>query len=251
VTDLEHEAFGGLRGFLEVAKDRRAPVKWQLTGPLTLGLWLVRKGVPSPLAFDVAGRAVGERLRTVQAAVTEALPTCPQVVFLDEPGMTTLLHPEFPLAPESAVDLVSGALATVEPAAMVGVHHCGNGDWAAIMATGPAVLSLPVRPDLVEVAGFLASFLDGGGWIAWGAVRTDGPVAIAADRSWRELADLWCSLVQAGCHPVKLRSQAMVTPACGLALHSQPQAERVLRLVDQVADRVRAQALATRLSVGA
>ena len=171
----------------------------------------------------------------MHAAVAEALPGCPQVVFLDEPGLATLLRPGFPLAAETALDLVSGALAAIEPSAMGGVHHCGEGDEVAILASGPAILSLPVRPGLVDVAGHLGRYLDGGGWIAWGAVPTDRPVGLNADRPWRELAELWCTLVQAGCPPERLRDQAVITPACGLGLHGEDQARTVLQLVANVA----------------
>ena len=57
--------------------------------------------------------------------------------------------------------------------------------------------------------------------------------------------------VQAGCDAVALRTQALVTPACGLALHDEVQAERIAELVQCVADRVHGQAVATRLSLGA
>ena len=143
------------------------------------------------------------------------------------------------------------ALASVESTAIAGVHHCGDGDWAAILAAGPGLLSLPVRPELVAIAGYLGGFLDAGGSIAWGAVPTDRPVRPNADRHWRDLAELWCQLVQAGCNPTRLRQQAILTPACGLAGYTESQAERVLALVGDVAERVRAQAVATRLAIGA
>ncbi len=250
-TDIDHDAFGGLRAFLRVAEGRRGPVKWQFTGPMTLGLALMAKGVPASTAFDVAVRAVREHLRALHQAVAEALPDCPQVVFVDEPGLGAILRPGFPLAPDSAIDLVSGALAAIEATAMVGVHHCGHGDWAAILATGPAILSLPVRSELLSVAGYLAAFLGAGGWVAWGVIPTDRPVRPSVDRYWQDLAELWCGLVKAGCHPGRLRQQAIVTPACGLGLHTEAQAARVLGFLDEVSERVRARSLATRLSAGA
>jgi len=146
---------------------------------------------------------------------------------------------------------VSGALATVESTAMIGVHCCGEGDWAAILATGPGLLSMPVRHELTKVAGYLAGFLDQGGWIAWGAVPTDRPVGTSSDRYWKELAALWCELVQAGVDATRLRRQALVTPACGLAMHSEEGAALVARLVDEVAEKVHGQAVATQLFVGA
>ena len=57
-TDLGHDAYAGLRAFLAAAAARqlRGPVKWQFTGPVTLGAALSRVGAPADLAFDVAAR---------------------------------------------------------------------------------------------------------------------------------------------------------------------------------------------------
>ncbi|HKA04334.1 MAG TPA: hypothetical protein VKD67_08390 [Acidimicrobiales bacterium] len=255
VTDLDHDAFGGFRAFLSVAAAAggRQPVKWQFTGPVTLGVALVHAGVPARLAFTLARRAVQTHLRALNHAVASALPNCPQVVVLDEPAMSGLMQPGFPIDPDGAIDLVSGALAAIDTDAdaLGGVHCCGQSDWPAILATGPQILSLPVRAELASVGGYLAEFLDGGGWIAWGVVPTDGPVAPTVDRYWRDLAEMWCSLVQAGCDPGRLRRQAIVTPACGLGLHDEAAAAHVFELVDGVAERVHGQAVATRLSIGA
>jgi hypothetical protein len=58
-------------------------------------------------------------------------------------------------------------------------------------------------------------------------------------------------LVQGGCDPVRLRTQAIVTPAAGLVHHDEQQAGLVMDLTRQVAERVHDQATATKLSVGA
>jgi methionine synthase II (cobalamin-independent) len=250
-VDLEHDAFTSLRTFLEVAKGRHAPVKWQATGPVTLGLALLQAGLPERTAFAVAARAVRTHLRTVHDAVTAALPGCAQVVMIDEPGLAGMLRPGFPLAPDAAVDLSSGALAEVEQSAMAGLHCCGDGDVAAILAAGPGILSLPATASVVSTAGYLATFLEGGGWVAWGAVPTDRPVGSSPEKWWKDLAGLWCELVQGGCDAIRLRTQALVTPACGLALHDTTTAATVLTMVQAIADRVHGQAVATRLSIGA
>ena len=94
-------------------------------------------------------------------------------------------------------------------------------------------------------------FLARGGRIAWGAIPTDGPRADSVDRYWRALAAVWCELVRGGCDPVRLRTQAIVTPECGLAPHTIEQADQVLGLTQEIADRVLDQAVATRFSLGA
>ena len=48
-----------------------------------------------------------------------------------------------------------------------------------------------------------------------------------------------------------LRTQSLVTPECGLGLHSPQVAERVHRITHEVSRRVHDQALATRFAFGA
>jgi methionine synthase II (cobalamin-independent) len=250
-TDLHHDAFGGFRAFLTAAHGRTGPVKWQFVGPVTLGLAMLRAGMPVHDAFEAAVRAVRTHVQNLLAAVAEALPGCPQIVFVDEPSLGELMQPGFPVAPDTAIDLISGALAAIEPTAVAGLHVCAESDIAPQLAAGPGILSVPVRMSLAESAGYLIRFLEAGGWIAWGVVPTGGPITTSVERPWRQLSELWCALVEKGADPVLLRRQAMVTPECGLGMHTPAVAERVHRITAEVGRRVRDQAAATRFALGA
>ena len=254
VTDLAADAFVGFRVFLDVAAERGLagrPVKWQFVGPVTLGVALVRAGVPAPLAFDVAGRAVQSHVRALGAVVARRLPGSPQLVIFDEPWLVDLMSDDFPIPPDAAVDLLSGAMASVSSFADAGVHCCGPADWATVLASGPQIVSMPATRDLVSVGGYLQRFLEDGGWIAWGAIATDGPIGVTAGRAWHQLSGLWCELVQLGADPVLLRRQSLVTPHCGLGTHSPAVAERICRMVRDISGRVRDQATAARFVLGA
>jgi hypothetical protein len=251
VTDLDDDRFVGMRTFLDAARGRTGPIKWQFTGPVTLGLAMQRAGVPDELAFDLAVHAVRSHVHAIHLRIAAALPDAQQLVVLDEPSFHEVSSPDFPITPDAAIDAVSGALAVIEQSAVTGIHSCGAADWASLIAAGPRLISLPVRDELAASAGVLARFLDDGGWIAWGAVPTDGPIPHTADRPWRTLSRLWCELVQGGCDAVLLRTRSLVTPACGLGLHSEAVARRVFRINAELAHRVHSQAVATRLSIGA
>jgi methionine synthase II (cobalamin-independent) len=248
---IDGEPFVTMRAFLAAVGGRTGPIKLQLTGPVTLGLALHAVGVPTICAFAVAGAAVRARARALVEAARAAAPLATPVVFVDEPGLTAAMHPGFPLGPNATIDLVSSALAALEPHAITGLHCCGRADWRVVLQSGPQVVSMPVESGAVAHSGALGAFLDSGGWIAWGATPTDGPVGSSADRLWRRLSNEWCDLVQRGCDPVLLREQAMVTPACGLALHGIAQAEHVLSITGQVARRLETQMHGLRLTVGA
>jgi hypothetical protein len=252
-TDLGNDAFAGMRTFLAAASTRglRGPVKWQFVGPVTLGVALTRIGVRADVAFTVAGRAVRAHVTSIADAVAAALPESPQIVLLDEPWFGDLMLEGFPIAPDPAIDLLSGAMAALEPVATVGVHCCAAVDVASLLAAGPGVLSVPVSGALADVAGYLVRFLDGGGRVAWGTVSTDGPIPTSNDRPWRRLSDVWCELVERGCDPVLLRQRSLVTPHCGLGLHTPAVADRVCRLTREVGRRVNEQAVASRFALGA
>lgn len=251
LTDVQHDAFAGMRTFLAGAPRDLPAVKWQLVGPVTLGMALIRAGVPEHLAFDTGVRAVRSHLHHLLDLVAESLPVAQQMVFIDEPDLVHLTDPAFPIAPDTAIDLVSGALAAIEGRAVSGLHCCGEADWSALIAAGPNVLSLPARPSVVDSAGYLQQFLERGGVVAWGAVPIDGPIPTTAERPWRRLSDLWCDLARHGCDQVQLRKQSMVTPECGLGTHTPAVAERVTSIVAELGKRVHDQATATRFVLGA
>jgi hypothetical protein len=254
VTDIERDAFAGLRSFLDLAATVHldgAAVKWQFVGPVTLGVALHRAGLDRGSAFDLALSIVRDRLASLSAVVTDALPNSRQMVVLDEPWFAELMHPGFPIPPDEAIDRMSSAMAALPATTMTGVHCCAPCDVATLLASGPNVISLPVAPELVDWVGYLTRFLTDGGVIAWGVAPTDGPVPSTSERQWRALSDLWCALVQLGCDPVLLRRQSIVTPQCGLAKHSVSVARRIARLTADVGKRVQDQSAATRFALGA
>jgi methionine synthase II (cobalamin-independent) len=250
---LDGSSHAGLLAFLSLAAGRTDPVKVQLTGPVTLGTALLEAGAPGEIAYTIAGAAVRAYGAALVGLCTRRLPDADLVVFIDEPGLVRAgKDGGLPLVPEVTVDLLSSALAVLEPHATTGVHCCGRTDWRLPTAAGATILSLPADAEAVAASsGILNAHLERGGWIAWGAVPTSEPIGQGSDRLWRRLTSMWCDLVQAGCDPAQLRAQALITPACGLAGHGVSQSARALKLAANLGERVTDQAIAARLSAGA
>jgi methionine synthase II (cobalamin-independent) len=251
VATFDADAHGGLLAFLDAAANGRRPprVKVQIAGPLTLGIALLHSGLPASQAFRRGGEAARAWATAIEELVEERLPGSALVMFFDEPALVAWRCGDAPLEHEAAIDVLSGALAA--PACPTGVHVCGVGDRRLALEAGPEVLGVEIGGDLVDDADVLARHLDADGWIAWGAVPTDRPVGESVDPLWRALVGTWCELTRRGCDPVRLRTQSIVTPACGLAGHGPTQAERTLRLARELAERVHDQAIAARLTLGA
>ena len=252
-TDLGRDQFCGFRTFLDLAVERGydGPVKWQFVGPISVGVALRRAGASPDVAFEVALGAVSGHLTALAAAVTAALPDSPQLVVLDEPFAADLMSHDFPIAPDQAIDVLSAAMAVLEPVATVGVHCCGEVDIATLLESGPQLISLPATNALVPLAGYLDRFLRNGGWVAWGAIATEGPIGVTSNRSWHRLSTLWCELVQRGCDATMLRQQCLLTTECGLGVHSTAVAERVCRSLSDVSRSLRSESAAAMFVLGA
>ena len=246
------ESHAGLLGFIDAAVAHPEPllrVKAQLVGPLTLGTALTRAGLGPGVAFERALETVEAWLGALEALFARRLRGVRPLIFLDEPALVLWRREDAPIEREDAIDLLSSALAACS--SETGVHVCGDGDVRLAFEAGPTVLGLPVSDALIENVGSLVRHVDAGGWIAWGAVPTDRPIGESADPLWRQLVGLWCELTRRGCEPIRLRNQAIITPACGLANHGPSQAGRALRLASEMAERVATQSAAARLTAGA
>jgi hypothetical protein len=247
---LDPESWASFSTFVDAAVSFGVPrIKVQCAGPLTMGIALQRLGFSSPDAFRMATAGVRTCVQAVEAATTAALPEADVVFFLDEPGLVAWVDDDGPIDRESAVDVLSGALAAIT--GVSGVHVCGPGDRRLALDAGPDILAIEARETVLDDAAILGRFLDDDGWIAWGAVPTDRPIGEASDPLWRALVGSWCECTRSGFDPVRVRAQAIITPACGLATHGVRQAEHAMELAAALAARVHEQAAAARLTLGA
>jgi Cobalamin-independent synthase, Catalytic domain len=245
-------AHGGLLTFLDVAAAQPVPprrVKVQCAGPLTLGVALVEIGVAPDTAFALGARAARAWAIALEALVAERLPKATLVLCFDEPALVRWQASTAPLDRETATDILSTALAA--PTCLTAVHVCGRGDLRLALDAGPRLIHFDIDTLDLDDAVTLSRFLDGGGWVMWGAIPTHRPVGEQAAPLWKSLLGVWCELTRRGCDPARLRSQALVAPACGLAGHGVSQAERAMLLAREIGGRVHDHGAATKLAIGA
>ncbi len=255
-TTFDPFAHGGLLAFLDVAAAQPlvpTRVKVQSAGPLTLAVALVDAGADTDVAFALGARAARLWSRALQELVASRLPEAALLCCFDEPALVRWdseaeLDDDL-VDRETATDLLSSALAA--PSCFTAVHVCGRGNLRLALDAGPRVVHFDVAALDLDNAAPLSRYLEGGGWVIWGAVPSDRPVGEQAAPMWKALLDTWCELTRRGCDPSRLRSQALVAPACGLAGHGVSQAERTLLLAREIGDRVHDHGAATKLAIGA
>jgi hypothetical protein len=249
-------AHGGLLAFLDAADAQPMPakrVKVQCAGPLTLAVALIDAGADSDTAFALGARAARLWSCALEDLVARRLPGAAVLCCFDEPALvkwdTTRELDADLVDRETATDLLSSALAA--PTCLTAVHVCGRGNLRLALDAGPRLVHFDVAALDLDDAAQLSRYLEGGGWVIWGAVPSDRPVGEHAAPIWRALLDTWCELTRRGCDPSRLRSQALVAPACGLAGHGVSQAERTLLLAREIGGRVHDHGAATKLAIGA
>ena len=218
-----------LRPFLWEVKERMlAFAKAQLAGPATVR-WSSRLSSGEPLSSHPGLDAQVFRLLLVRSlALVQAVRAAgaTAVFYLDEPGLYALdtTDPAH-LAVLTELRLLVAALR--QQGALVGLHCCGNTRWSALLDLGVDLLSFDVRLSLdavLEEPRAVRRFLDRGAAFSLGLVPTD----LGQEADPEELARAVETSFAAALpdRPEALR-HVVTTPACGLAMRSVLEAERI------------------------
>jgi hypothetical protein len=259
---VEGPAFGQLEEFLRSlpAHIERTEgfvgVRIALVGPVSLTLALRSAGLPLEEAVAVSDTLVARRATGLLSAVRQVMPDHVAMVCINEPGLIGAMHPTFPLPPAAVLGLLDPVVCGLDAHdragdLLIGAHVPGRTDWETVIASGVSVVSAPAASGLVGWAPTLAGFLDRGGRVAWGSVPVDQPLCTSEELLWRRLSAVWCELVGEGLDPLVLRTRSLVSPVDGLGHFGQAQAALAVGLVESLSSRVRCQAVAARLSLGA
>ena len=231
------------RPFLREIEARKLPLaKLQCAGPVT-ACWALELDDGRPAA--TVPRLEGQVYRLVLAraiAMSRALRergTRP-LLFLDEPVLG-LLEPERDPRHALLFEGLRGMIAALQQeGALVGVHCCGNCDWKALLGLGLEVLSFDAGLSLASVLGeeeALLRFVEAGGTLALGIVPTNREGQLDPELlAEKTLA----SLRPRGELGERLLRRSLLTPACGLALRSVNQCERVFAGLQRAQEILRA-----------
>jgi len=214
--------------------------KVQAAGPLTLAanidLALGGRLVRDHGAVRELSESLAEGLRAHVADVRRRLPAATVLLQLDEPSLPSALagriSTDSGLYTYRSIDstTASSLLRTVVEAAGVPVVlHCCAPDVPldVVCASGAAAVALDLS--LVDKLDPLGEAIDAGLGLFAGSDQTTS--AAVAD----QVRDLWRQL---GFPEQRLPDQVVVTPACGLAGSSPPEARRVLTAIREATQRL-------------
>lgn len=224
--------------FLWELQERETRVaKIQTVGPLT-AQWTLRSTENAsldrmPSSGDISGqvfrlvlaRALGMSRRLKSLGVTPLL-------FLDEPALF-VLNPQNPVHLLGLQQLKLLVQTLQKESVTVGIHCCSNTQWDVVAGLGIDVLSFDVRLSLESVlsnAEWVKNYVAGGGRFGFGTVPTsEGDVEQGRSLKRavsRQLKECVPSISE------QVFTEALWTPACGLALNSPSDAEMIKRELD-------------------
>lgn len=187
-------------------------IKLQMAGPSTLSAFA--KGVES----EAIGPWLALRGRSM---IARARAAGHEVIFvLDEPALATSS-----VSPSEG--LVLNALR--EAGARVGLHCCGNTNWERLLGLPLDYLSLDVQLSLDALLSHREA------WNAFGGALMLGVIPTTPGASWDSAAI--ATKLEAVLTPRQLE-RSLLTPACGLALHSAASAESIIAGLRQVQRRL-------------
>ena len=214
-------------------------IKGQTVGPATFAAGIMNRDGKSILSDENLLEAYCKGL-AIKALwqVKELEKTGKRVIiFLDEPYLSGFGSAFSPIQRHDVIRLLDEIISYLKEKseALVGIHCCGNTDWSMLIEAHPHIINFDAYGYMdyfllypKEISGFINS----GGIIAWGIVPT-------ADFTGDETLELLHEKLQRGIKhlsdygidPDLIRSNSILTPACGMGSISEESADKVLELV--------------------
>ncbi|MBI4674137.1 MAG: methionine synthase [Chloroflexi bacterium] len=242
---IHAEYAAGLAQFLSMHWENARAVKGQIIGPISWGLTVTDQDRRSILYDDVLADAVAIQL-SLQAAwqERELRKLAPEtILFLDEPYLASFGSAYVAVEREQVISSLDQVFARLH--GIKGLHCCGNTDWSLLLSTSLDILNFDAYNYAETLALYpdaLRAFLERGGVIAWGIVPVQDDAHVMAETAESLVERLNGALqhvASKGVPLAALRQASLITPACGMGTLSERGAERALKLLVQVSERMR------------
>ena len=244
---ISPEYAAGFYAFLEALRSSGKThdlLKGHVTGPLTFALGTNAIG---PGKDDIRASYYDDQLRdvVVKALTQKALwqvdelkPYAKRVlIFIDEPVLAGFGASAYLSLTAADVqrDLNEVIDALHAKDVLVGIHCCGNTDWAMLEGTNADIISFDAYGYARSISLYpkeVQAYLDRGGVLAWGVVPTNEHVGEETLESLKRRLLAGFGLLEAkGVKRETLLNQCLITPSCGTGSLSVPDATKVFDLL--------------------
>ncbi|RLB76967.1 MAG: hypothetical protein DRH15_11925 [Deltaproteobacteria bacterium] len=167
------------------------------------------------------------------------------VLFFDEPYLSGFGSAFSPISREKVIQILRTTIDFLKKRtnALVGIHCCGNTDWAMLLETGTDIISFDANGYMDYFLLYdkaIKEFLDRGGFIAWGIVPTSEFTGQETVRSLiTQLENGMERLIRSGVDMEILQARSLLTPACGMGTMTPYTATRATNLLSELSRALR------------
>lgn len=226
-----------------------AYIKGHTVGPVTFAI-----GIPGPdgnsilahpdiLDATVKGLAIKALWQVRALGQTGRRP----ILFLDEPSLSGYGSAFSPIQRHQVVALLKEIMDYLRERSdvLIGIHCCGNTDWAMLVEAGPDIVSMDAfgyMDTFLLYRKEICRFLEQGGCLAWGIVPTrEFTGRETVEELFARLEEGFRRLEGWGLDPGLVRSRSLLTPSCGMGTLDPSKAMGVLDLLSLLRERCRVQ----------
>jgi hypothetical protein len=159
------------------------------------------------------------------------------IIFLDEPYLSGFGSAFSPIERHEVISLLKEVIDYLKEKSdtLVGIHCCGNTDWAMIVESGPDIINFDAFSFLDYFLLYpddITRFIKGGGIIAWGIVPTGNSAGQAdLDELYLRLNKGLEGLYSLGLDRNQVQAASILTPACGMGTMAGKDSDEVLNLL--------------------
>jgi hypothetical protein len=227
--------------------------KGQVTGPISTGLTVTDQDLRAALYNDMLADAlVKNAAMNARWQVRQLKTVRPNVMIsVDEPYMASFGSAYISLSREQVIAMLDEIFEAIHSeGALAGVHCCGNTDWSVLMGTQVDIINLDAYGYLDSLALYpheLRAFLDRGGVISWGIVPSTEQIDNVTPQGLADQLRAGFNLISdkaaargVTIAPDEFDTHSLITSACGLGPTTIAVADKVLPMLVQTSQILRA-----------
>jgi len=226
-----------LEYFNKFPKNAVSALKGHVVGPITLaGSIKMASGITALYSeefFDVIIKLMSMKAYWQFTKLSQY--GLPVIIFADEPYLTSFGSAFMNISRERAISALNEVYETVQShGGLTGTHCCGNTDWGMLMESKVDIVSFDAYEFMDKYLMYwreIKTFLDRGGYLAWGIVPTSSKVTnVSTHDLVKKLEEGIQFLVNKGFSRTLIQERSIITPSCGTGTLTIAEAERVMAL---------------------